>query len=81
MPVVYEIAGSGLKSVANLLLNLWQQNEMEKHGRSNEIKCQMGTETRRTMWDIVEEIVQRLESLTITGDGEYQCERKSWCKL
>ena len=56
MPVVYEIAGSGLKSVANLLLNLWQQNEMEKHGKSNEIKCQMGTETRRTMWDIVEEI-------------------------
>ena len=44
MPEVFEIAGSGLEGTANLLLKLCQQNEMEKHGKSNEIKCQIETE-------------------------------------
>ena len=39
MPEAYEIAGSGLEGAANLLLKLCQQNEMEKHWKSNEIKC------------------------------------------
>ena len=55
-PEIHEIAGSGLERAANLLLKLFQQNEMEKHGKSNEIKCQTETETRRTIRDIVEEI-------------------------
>ena len=29
---------------------------MEKHWKSNEIQCQIETETRRTMWDIAEDI-------------------------
>ena len=56
MPEVYEIAGSGLEGAAHLLLKLCKQNEMEKHGKSNEIKCQIETEIRRKMWEIVEEI-------------------------
>ena len=48
LPEMYEIAGQ--------LVELCQRNEMEKHGKSNEIKCQIETETRRMMWDIVEEI-------------------------
>ena len=53
-PEIHEIAGSGL--AANLLLKLCQQNEMEKHRNSNDIKRQIETETRRVIWDIVEEI-------------------------
>ena len=55
-PEIDDIAGIGLVRAANLLLKLCQQNEMEKHGKSNEIQCQIETKTRRTMWDIVEEI-------------------------
>ena len=51
MPEVFEITGSGLEGAANLLLKLGQQNEMAKHGKSNEIKCHL-----RKMWDIVEAI-------------------------
>ena len=54
-PEIHEIAGS-LESAANLLLKLCPQNEMEKHGKSNEIKRQRETDTCRAIWDIVEEI-------------------------
>ena len=53
-PETHETAGSGPERAVNILLKLCQQIEMEKHG--NEIQCQVETETRRTMWDIVEEI-------------------------
>ena len=46
MPEVYEIAGGALEGAANLLLKLCQQNEMEKHENSNDIKCQMETDIR-----------------------------------
>ena len=55
-PEIHEIAGSALERAAKLLLILCPQNEMEKHGKSNEVQRQIETETRRTMWDIVEEI-------------------------
>ena len=54
-PKIHEIAGSGLERAANLLLKLCQQNEMEKHGKLNEIQCQTETESR-SMWDIVDEV-------------------------
>ena len=56
LPEVYKIAGSGLEGAANLLLKPCQQNEMEKHWKSNEIECQIQTEIRRKMSDIVEDI-------------------------
>ena len=60
---------------ANLLLKLCQQNEMEKHWKSNEIQCQIETETRRKVWDIVEEIYRdwkvspTLETVSTSADG------------
>ena len=56
MPKVYEIAGRGLEGAANLLLKLCQRNELEKHGKSNETKCQIETEIRRNMCQIEEDI-------------------------
>ena len=55
-PEIHDIADSGSGRAANLLLTLCQQNEMEKHGKSNEIQRQIETETRRVIWYIVEEI-------------------------
>ena len=60
---------------------LCQQNEMEKHGKSNKIKCQIEVETRRTLWDIVEEIYRDPKVSPKPEDGEYQCERSSGPKL
>ena len=70
MPRVCEIAGNGLEGTVNLLLKLCRQNEMEKHGKSNEIKCQMEMEIRRMMWDTVEEIYKTCK-VSPTPDGEY----------
>ena len=55
-PEIHEIVGSGLGRAANLLLKLCQQNEMEKLWKSNDINGQIETNSRRTMWDMVEEI-------------------------
>ena len=76
-PEIHEIAGSGLERSANLLLRMrWRST-----GKSREIQRQTETGTRRAIWDIVEENLQRLESLANTGNGEYQCERNSGRKL
>ena len=44
-PEIHDIADSGFERAANFLLTLCQQNEMEKHGKSNEIQRQIETET------------------------------------
>ena len=54
-PEVHDIA-KGVEEAAKLMLALCQQNEMEKHGKSREIKRQIETETSRAIWYTVEEI-------------------------
>ena len=52
---MYEIAGSGLERAAKLSLKLCQQNEVEKHGKSNETKMSDGDGNPTKDVDIVKE--------------------------
>ena len=76
MPEVYVITDGCFEEAANLMLTLCQQNETKKHGKSSEIQRHPSSDMVHCGGNL-----QRLESLAITGNNEYQCGRNPGRKL